>query len=285
MTTYELTTGTREEFVEVQAQLTADFAVAMLGAELRSKTLGNGYVKATLGNNMENAAFEVTFESGECKKYLAITIPAIGFLSFVDESVAALYDSFVEEHYKLKAQHYKAVADEQRRKKEEAKLEQKHKDNEKKMADMKVQAEKELNKLIEGSLSVSKADEFYYALGWVAKHVGTITAKMPDYLEPAFIKHFGDVEHTTVDSTKVGPAGFTSQWRLSMEASLIKAKEIPAVLNDYLSQNGKKISKTSFVWDLVDKYGFKFGKKQDTLDIMRCVPIEYVPAFNEGFQA
>ena len=285
MTTYELTTGTREEFVEVQAKLTADFAVAMIGAELHSKTLGDGYVKSTVGSNMENAIFEVAFESGEVKNYLAIAIPAIGFLSFADESMAALFGSFVEEHNKLKAQYNKAVADEQRRKKEEAKLEQKRKDNEKKMTDMKVQAEKELNKLIEGSMKVSKADEFYYALGWVAKHVGTITARMPDYLEPAFIKHFGDVEHTIVDSTKVGPAGFTSQWRLSMEASLVKVKEIPAVLTEYLSQNGKKLSKTSFVWDLVDKYGFKFGKKQTTLDIMRCIPIEYMPAFNEGFQA
>jgi hypothetical protein len=150
---------------------------------------------------------------------------------------------------------------------------------------MKAQAEKEFEKLVSSNAKITKADEFYFALGWVAKHVGTITAKMPDYLESAFVKHFGDVEHTVVDSTKVGPAGFTSQWHLSMEASLVKAKEIPAILNDFLSQNGKKLSKTSFVWDLVDKYGFKFGKKQDTLDIMRCVPIEYVPMFNAGMAA
>ena len=77
----------------------------------------------------------------------------------------------------------------------------------------------------------------------------------------------------------------TSQWHLSMEASLVKVKEIPAMLTEYMSQNGKKLSKTSFVWDLVDKYGFKFGKKQYTLDIMRCIPIEYMPMFNAGFQA
>jgi hypothetical protein len=70
-----------------------------------------------------------------------------------------------------------------------------------------------------------------------------------------------------------------------MEASLVKAKEIPATLAQYLNPTGNKLSKTSFIWKLVDDYGFKFGKKQDTLDIMRCVPIEYVPMFNEGLKA
>jgi hypothetical protein len=70
-----------------------------------------------------------------------------------------------------------------------------------------------------------------------------------------------------------------------MEASLVKAKEIPATLTKYLNPTGKKLSKTSFIWKLVDDYGFKFGKQQDTLDIMRCVPIQYVPMFNEGLNA
>ena len=91
-------------------------------------------------------------------------------------------------------------------------MEKKRKDNEKKMAGMKAQAEKEFEKLVNSETKITKADEFT-ALGW-DKHVGTITAKMPDYLEPAFIKHFG--EHT-VDSTKVGPAGLSPQWHLSME--------------------------------------------------------------------
>lgn len=179
-----------------------------------------------------------------------------------------------------------ATQEAQRRQKEEQKLEQKRKDNEKKMEGLKVSAEKEFNSLLNDSgKQITETDEFYWTLGWLAKHVGTLTAKMPDFLEAGFVKHFGDVEHITVDSTKVGPAGYTSQWRLSMEASLVKAKEIPATLAKYLNPTGKKLSKTSFIWKLVDDYGFKFGKKQDTLDIMRCVPIEYVPMFNEGLNA
>jgi seryl-tRNA synthetase len=200
--------------------------------------------------------------------------------------MAALYDEFMEVHTNLKHQLFEATQEGQRRQSEERKLEKKRKENEKKMMGMKASAEKEIDNLINNrEKKISKADEFYYTLGWLAKHVGTITAKMPDFLEASFVKHFGEVEHTVVDSTKVGPAGYTSQWRLSMEASLKKAENIPATLTDYLNPAGKKVSKTSFIWSLIDDYGFKFGKKQDTLDIMRCVPIEYVPMFNAGMNA
>jgi hypothetical protein len=179
-----------------------------------------------------------------------------------------------------------AAQEVQRRQKEEQKLEKKRKDNEKKMEGLKVSAEKEFNNLLNNSgKQITATDEFYWTLGWLAKHVGTLTAKMPDFLEAGFIKHFGDVEHTTVDSTKVGPAGYTSQWRLSMEASLVKAKEIPATLTKYLNPTGKKLSKTSFIWKLVDDYGFKFGKKQNALEIMDHVPVNYLPMFNAGMKA
>lgn len=290
MATYELTTGTREDFANVESQLISDFISQIIGAEVSTdwRTQHTGRVVSCLNpcNNFESVIMTVYFDdTDETKSYGAYAAIACGGLIFADESVVVLWDSFVEAHNNLKHQLFVATEDARRRQKEEQKLDKKRKDNEKKMTGMKAQAEKEFEKLVNSETKITKADEFYYALGWLTKHVGTVNAKMPDYLEPAFIKHFGEVEHTVVDSTKVGPAGFTSQWHLSMEASLVKAKEIPAILNDYLSQSGKKVSKTSFVWDLVDKYGFKFGKKQDTLDIMRCVPIEYIPIFNEGLKA
>ena len=285
-TIYNLTT-IREDFETDKTRLISEFIQQITGAEVNNQLLGHGKIVSCLNvcNTLESLIVTVRFDLDETKNYGLSVALSSGGLKFVDESVVSLWDEFVSEQYKMKAQYNKAVEDEQCRQKEEAKLEQKRKDNEKKMAGMKAQAEKEFEKLVNSKVKITKADEFYYALGWVAKHVGTITAKMPDYLEPAFIKHFGDVEHTAVDSTKVGPAGFTSQWHLSMEASLVKVKEIPTMLTEYLSQNGKKLSKTSFVWDLVDKYGFRFGKKQDTLDIMRCVPIEYVPMFTTGMNA
>lgn len=283
MATYNLTT-IREDFETDKTRLISDFIQQVTGAEVTNQLLGHGKIVSCLNacNTLESLIFTVHFDLDETKNYGAAAALVTGGLKFVDESLVSLWDEFVSEQYKMKAQYNKAVEDEQCRQKEEAKLEQKRKDNEKKLAGMKTQAEKEFNKLAEQNAESIRTADFYYALGWLAKHVGTITAKMPDYLEPAFIKHFGDVAHTAIDSTKVGPAGFTSQWHLSMEASLVKAKEIPVMLNEYLSQNGKKISKTSFVWDLVDKYGFKFGKEQDQLEIMNHVPVNYLSMFHAG---
>lgn len=289
MAIYELTTGTQEDFFNTQAKLISDFTAYFIDAKVYNSVDGNGYIADITGTSFANLVLMVAFDSGSTKAFLASTIASIGFLKFPDEAMTALYSSFVEADALLQRQRFDAQMEQQRREKEELKLEKKRKNVEKKMAELRVSAEKELSSLIDGQKQISKADEFYYALGWLAKHVGTITAKMPDYIERAFVKHFGDVERTVVDSTKVGPSGYTSQWRLSMEASLKKASNIPAMLSEYLSQSGKKIAKTSFVWDLVDKYGFKFGKtqdrEQDILDIMRCVPIEYVHMFNEGLKA
>jgi hypothetical protein len=280
-------TAIREDFETNKTRVISEFIQKITGAEVNNQLLGPGKIVSCLNvcNTLESLIVTVHFNLDETKTYGLAAALATGGLKFINRSLYDVWDEFMSEQYKLKAQYNKAVEDEQCRQKEEQLLEKKRKDNEKKMAGMKAQAEKEFEKLTASNNKITKADEFYYALGWVAKHVGTITARMPDYLEPAFVKHFGDVEHTVVDSAKVGPAGFTSQWHLSMEVSLVKAKEIPAMLTDFLSQNGKKLSKTSFVWDLVDKYGFKFGKKQVTADIMRCIPIEYMPVFNEGFMA
>ena len=288
---YNFTINNKEDFDKAQTQVINDFISWITGAEVTAdwRTPHTGRIVSCLNpcNTFESVIASVYFDdTDETKSYGIVAAINCGGLLFVDESMKALYDDFKAINDNLKHQLFEATQEARRREKEEQKLEKKHKENEKKMEGMKVSAEKEFNNLLsESGKKDTETDEFYWTLGWLAKHVGTITAKMPDFLEAGFVKHFGDVAHTTVDSTKVGPAGYTSQWRLSMEASLVKANNIPATLTQYLNPNGKKLSKTSFVWKLVDEYGFKFGKKQDTLDIMRCVPIEYVPSFNEGMKA
>lgn len=293
MTTYELTiNSTGEDFFNARKQLIDEFICQINGAEVTTNRLSEPHVGRIVSclnpcNNFESVIVSVYFfYTGETKNYGIAAAINCGGLLFVDESMKALYDDFKAANENIKRQEFLAAQEALRRNREEQKLEKKRKENEKKMAGMKTSAEKEMDNLINNrEKKISKADEFFYSLGWLAKHVGTVTAKMPDYLEESFIKHFGNVEHTIVDSTKVGPAGYTSQWRLSMEASLKKAQNIPAVLTEYLSQNGKKLAKTSFIWSLVDDYGFKFGKKQDVVDIMRNVPIEYIPMFNAGMEA
>lgn len=292
MTTYELTiTSTGEDFFNARKQLIDEFRQQVTDAEVIADRFNPRPARIvecySPSNHFEALIISVQFtDTDEIKKYGISAAISCGGLKFVDESLKALYDECREAFYNINHIEYLAAQELQRIQKEEQKLEKQRQANEKKMAAMKASAEKEFNSLLENTgKKTTEAEDFYWTLGWLAAHVGTITAKMPDFLETSFVKHFGDVEHTTVDSTKVGPSGFTSQWRLSMEASLVKAKEIPATLSAYLNPAGKKLSKTSFVWSLVDDYGFKFGKKRDTLDIMRCVPIEYVPVFNEGLKA
>lgn len=130
---------------------------------------------------------------------------------------------------------------------------------------------------------ISTADEFYYSLGYILKHIGTVTATLPDYLETAFKTYFGsDTPCRVVDSKKVGPAGYTSQWTWSFGISLKKPEVVPAFLQDKLNPSGKAITNTSFVWDLVENYGFQFGKKQDIDKIKSFIPSTYISAFEAG---
>lgn len=286
-TTYELTTGTKEEFIEVQAQLTADFAVKMLGALVASKTMGDGYIMSCTGTTMDNAFFEIGFETGETKKFLVCTLRSIGFLSFIEEAAANVYDYFMEEHNKLKAQYNKAVEESQRREKEDKKKAEQLKKAEAKNQYLKEKAIKDFEELTQrAKQAVTESDEFYYGLGWLAAHIGSISATMPDYLAGAFEKHFGnEAAHRVVDSNKRTVNGNSMQWTFGFKATLKNPDSMPAALTKYLSSTGKAIANTAFIWDLVTDYGFKFGKEQDTLDIMRCVPIQYVPIFNEGLKA
>jgi hypothetical protein len=133
---------------------------------------------------------------------------------------------------------------------------------------------------------VTQTDEFYYALGWLAKHVGTVSAALPDYLEVPFTKHFGaETPCKVVDSKHRGPAGWQSQWSWSFRATLKKADNIPAILTQYLNPTGKAVTNTSFIWDLIDNYGFKFGKKQDAAEIAKVIPAKYIDIFNDGLTA
>jgi hypothetical protein len=130
--------------------------------------------------------------------------------------------------------------------------------------------------------------EFYYNLGWLAKNVGTVSAALPDYLLPYFEKQFGTTYvPTIVDSKKRTVNGHPMQWTLSMKASLSKKSldTIPAFLRQYLNPTGNSLTSTSFIWDLVENYGFKFGKTQDLAKIKDSLPSHCVEYFEKGYAA
>ena len=135
----------------------------------------------------------------------------------------------------------------------------------------------------------SFADEFYYALGWMVNNTGVFSAAMPDYLLSHFERHFGtEAKPQVVDSRKRTVNGHPMQWALSMKASIKKnaVDTVPACLRQHLNKTGNAFSDTSFIWNLVDNYGFQFGKKvQDVDKIRSCVPASHISFFEAGLSA
>ena len=122
----------------------------------------------------------------------------------------------------------------------------------------------------------------YQVLGWLAKHTKSIKASMPDYMETWFVKNFGqDADRYVVDSKKKTVNGHPMQWSLSCKISF--DTEVSGILEQKITTNKKAIDNVSFVWDLVDNYGFTFGKKQDFDKILSEIPTQYVDDFRRGY--
>jgi len=122
----------------------------------------------------------------------------------------------------------------------------------------------------------------YEVLGWMAKHTTSIRAAMPDWMENQFVSMFGDVERYVVDSKKKTSGGFDYQWGLGLKISF--DKEVAGPLEKRAtSKNKKVIDSLTFVWDLIDNYGFTFGKKQDLDKIIDEVPDQYLADFQRGY--
>ena len=159
------------------------------------------------------------------------------------------------------------------------------KEAEEKYERTKAKAIKDFEALTVAARPVAAVDEFYYSLGWLAKHVGVITAKLPDYLGSAFEKHFGvEAPKTLVDGKAKTIGGYAKQWSWEFVASIKKLKgtTVPAYLQNITTDFSKGIHNTSFVWDLVENYGFQFGKTQDVDKIRSCVPADYLTSFEAG---
>lgn len=121
----------------------------------------------------------------------------------------------------------------------------------------------------------------YEVIGWMAKHATGVRAAMPDYMEKWFVGKFGDVDRYVVNSKKKTSGGFDYQWGLGLKITF--DKEVAGILEQRAtSQNKKVIDNVAFVWDLIENYGFQFGKTQDIEKIRLEVPKQYVSDFEKG---
>lgn len=133
---------------------------------------------------------------------------------------------------------------------------------------------------------ISSTDEFYFSLGWLAKHVGAVSATLPDYLGAAFEKYFGaETPKTLIDSKAKSIGGHAKKWGWEFSCRVKKLNEttVPTYMQSVTTDISKGIHNTGFIWDLVDNYGFQFGKTQDIDNIRSNIPASYMSFFEAGF--
>ena len=274
---------------ELSADMTSDLLEAVT---LPLTVVHKAYGTCTISNMVvccSEASLHVmaTFEIGAISKSLALDVLMANKLITLDSSVASEIESYIDlfkacqkSVHEITLDRNEVKAEERLKAAEERKQEEKYqKAKEKALQDFEVMTKK-TNK-------ISDTSGFYYALGWLAKHIGSISATLPDYLGPAFERYFGsEAPKTLVDSRAKSVGGYAKKWGWEFKCSIKKLDEttVPIAIKDVTADFSKGIYNTSFIWDIVDNYGFQFGKKQDFEKIKATIPVEYLPQFEKGYE-
>ena len=288
-TDFEITTA-HDTYNKKELELVSLVGEYLIGTEASCITYGTGKVVGYEGASLIDLAIVVEFAE-VTKKYSVqfICTSSVKFVRFADTSeIGDVWDEAMLVHTILKAKrneldrlaYQQAIEAEKKAKAAKKAEEQYEKTKAKSIRDF-----EELTQIVNPK---SEADEFYFSLGWLAKHIGTITAILPDYLSAAFEQHFGvDTPKTLVDGRAKTSGGYAKQWSWEFKCTIKKLKEttVPAYILNVTTDFSKGIHNTSFLWDLVENYGFQFGKTQDIEKIKACVPAKYASFFEAGFAA
>lgn len=285
MTTYDVTERTIN-YADVESDLVRTFASTAINAKVNTKSYGPGTITEVDGSTFDQIIITVAFAACIKKFKADVALRTVKSMEFEDETLAAEYESLYQDHSDLT--HEKNLAEVAARlaAREEAAKQEKLRKAAEKAKQLSVKIIKDFGELA-SQMKTYKSEEsagFFWGLGWLAKHISTISASMPDYLDSYFIQQFGsDAVHTLVDSTKLTSGGHAMKWNFSFKATVGSKAEIPAMFAQYLNTNGKAFTNTVFLWDLIENHGFKFGKEQDVNAIRSKVPVEFKGAFDEGY--
>ena len=280
-------TDVRDTYYKKEAILIDLVGNAIINKEVNCRPYGIGKIINYKGSLLTNTIVDIEFADGLTKKYsMAHVLKSKSFTNIMDCEmlfnvwviVSSIHEALTSKLNELEQEARRLEAEAAKKAEEERKAEERYQK-------MKAKSISDFEALTKSVNSKSLSNEFYYALGWLAKNAGTISAAMPDYLLSYFEKHFGtEANPKVVDSRKRTSGGYPMQWALSMKISLPNRLEnyIPGYFNKYLSSSKNAITNTSFIWDLVDNYGFSFGRKQDIEKIKSYVPTEYLSSFLGG---
>lgn len=280
----ERVTPDEQTYLNIEHQLIEEFKTHLLNEEIINKNSEVGTVIDVTGKTFANVFVTIHYGDVEKKYDIGMSIKS-GFIKFENSNIYDIYDVYYNLHTEV-SNRFKLLQEEQRLIIEE----QKKQEEERQKAELACQRlknnvmksfEKQLNRT---ELVCDETSDFFYGLGWLTKNVRTLNATLPDYLESPFRQHFGsDTPCRVTNSRHRGPSGYQSQWSWSFSASLKNYDETPTIFREYLNPQGKVITNTSFLWDLIDTYNFKFGKTQDIDSILTTIPKEYKESFMLGF--
>lgn len=272
-----------EQLFDRSAELVSDLNLELVGTTLTHKVFGVGTVDFVdkVEFRIDNSAYltaKISF--ADETKLMAIDFITQKFFTGLPEEVLTLLIALNTEYTKLTNKRNQEAM--------QAELERKEREKEEvRLAKLTAAAIKKAQSLKAESSKVHKTygSNWYYTLGWLAKNVSTLRASLPDTLHNWFDSIFGaDTERYEVDHTLKTSGGFSYQWGVSMKATLKKSKdEAPLYLQNIIKK--KEINDTAFVYTLVDRYGFKFGKEQDLDTIIDNIPVDHLEEFKLGLAA
>ncbi len=284
MTTYK--NNNYETSAELRNALNTDFQTFDFPYEVKHRINGVGQVNAIKAPETGDSLYLViNFDTLGSKTFALTALLQYKLLEMPEELSVPLLEAQAALTADFEAQ-LQAKREASRLAYEKAKQEEADKKAEAKYQATKAKMIKEFETLANTERPLSEVDEFYYSLGWIAKNCGAFACNLPDYLLPYFQTQFGTTyEPRVVDSRKRTVNGNSMQWSISMTANIKKKAQdsIPAYLSDYLNTSKTSIANTSFIWDLVANYGFKFGKTQDIDQIRPNIPVNQILNFENGY--
>ena len=274
-----------EAYTKAEAELVDLAGQKAIGLEVNHQRYGIGKILSyRSGGTLDCLVVNIEFDIGIKQFSLAPILDRITDNAEITEiwnSARLVHNELTDTYNELETARLQAEREAKIKAEEERKATKKYEARKEK-------ALKEFDDLTKQGKSKCGTGEFYYALGWLAKNVGTIRVALPDYLLNSFERHFGtDCDPYVVDSKKRTTGGYAFQWSIGMSATIPKKAQdsIPAVFFDYLNPNKTALTNTSFIWDLVDNYGFSFGKEQDLDKIKDNIPTHCIVAFENGLGA
>lgn len=271
-------------YEEYAAELTAELSKELKGT-FEVKFIRNGEIGQAIRPKVcahsDDVQVDVNCPNRQCTMSLRV---ALNKSLEVNPDVQAILEKYLAvskksyEIYDTEEREAYRIKQEQERKAREEKLEKEKFEKRKQAALQKLNSIKpeQTSRLFKTPTSQ------YEVLGWMAKHTKSIKASMPDYMENWFVKIFGqEADRYVVDSTKRTSGGHPMQWSLSCRINF--DTEVPSLLLNKVAANKKVIDSVAFVWDLIDNYGFTFGKTQSYEQIESEIPNQYLEDFRRGY--